>query len=56
MANAEQAIRAAMDTFIKASETGDLEAAKSVIAEDAVFFVPHAGTILSAPEIRLESK
>ena len=45
MTNEEQAIRSALDTFIKASETGDLEAAKSVIAEDAVFFVPHAGTM-----------
>ena len=45
MVNEEDAIRATIEKFISATETGDLEAARSVIAEDAVFFVPYAGTM-----------
>lgn len=38
----EQAIRRHFDRWMKATKEGDLELAKSLIAEDAVFLVPGA--------------
>ena len=39
----EQAIRRWFEDWIKATKEGDLELAKSLIADDAIFLVPGAG-------------
>ncbi|MCK5943915.1 MAG: nuclear transport factor 2 family protein [Planctomycetes bacterium] len=39
----EQAIRTWFDNWIKATTVGDLELARSLIADDAEFFMPGAG-------------
>ncbi len=39
----EQAIRVWFDSWLDATETGDLELARSLIADDAVFIVPGYG-------------